>query len=129
MADFGKVHGTPAAGAFYGLQFTVVNVAANSGVFTADSVDSTTKVITEGGYTKAVRAAEVIGSIVVLGARDASYFTAIYDGSTLDNGPGGTTSSAFGALIDAFLSEVNSGATYTVTTSTVLNGAGTFTFA
>lgn len=128
MAGIGRVHGAPAAGAFYGLQPTVVKVAA-TGKFTADSGTAPTA-ITEGGYTKAVKAMQTVGSIVWLAARDADVFTAVVDGATLNNGAGATTAGAFGALRDAMVS--NCGGVvgdYTVTTSTALNGDGTFTFA
>jgi len=128
MASIARVNGTPANGSFYGYQPVVVKIAANASVFTADSVNGTTKVITEGGYSQAVRAVQQVGSVIILGARDADYFTAVFDGATLNNGPGGTTSGTFGALKDALDSEVG-GATWTITTSTVLNGAGTFTYA
>ena len=128
MASISRVNGTPAAGSFYGYQPVVVKIAASASVFTADSVDGTTLAITEGGYTKAIKACEQVGSFIILGARDADYFTAVFDRSTLNNGAGATTSGAFGALKDALDSEVG-GATWTITTSTALNGAGTFTFA
>jgi hypothetical protein len=128
MAEISRVNGTPAAGGFYGYQFVVVKVAANASVFTADSVNGTTQVITEGGYSKAIKAAQQVGSIIILAARDADYFTAVFDRSTLNNGAGGTTSGTFGAFKDALDSEVG-GATWTITTSTALNGVGTFTYA
>jgi hypothetical protein len=128
MASISRVNGTPAAGSFYGYQFVVVKIAANASVFTADSVNGTTKVITEGGYSQAVRAAHQVGSIIILGARDADYFTVVFDRATLNDGAGATTSGTFGALKDALDSEVG-GATWTITTSTTLNGAGTFTYA
>jgi hypothetical protein len=128
MASIARVNGTPANGSFYGYQPVVVKIAASASVFTADSVNGTTKVITEGGYSQAVRAVQQVGSVIILGARDADYFTAVFDGATLNNGPGGTTSGTFGALKDALDSEVGT-ATWTITTSTALNGAGTFTYA
>jgi hypothetical protein len=128
MASISRVNGTPAAGSFYGYQFVVVKIAASASVFTADSVDGTTLAITEGGYTKAIKAAEQIGSFIILGNRNADYFSAVFDRSTLNDGPGATTSGTFGALKDALDSEVG-GATWTITTSTALNGLGTFTFA
>ena len=130
MASISRVNGTPAGGEFYGYQFIVVKVANSNNVFTADAVDGTTKVITEGGYSQGVRAAQQIGSMVALGGQANAGFCAIFDQATLNNGPGATTSGAFGALKDAFVSEIGGSAgDYTITTSTALNAAGTFTFA
>jgi ribA/ribD-fused uncharacterized protein len=57
MAEISRVNGKAFAAGFYGLKGALVTVSY-SGKFTADSVDGTTKVITEGGYSKAVKALE-----------------------------------------------------------------------
>ena len=133
MPGINKVHGQVAPGAFYGYTPLVVKVAA-TGKFTADSVNGTTGAITEGGYAKASKALQTVSSIVWLGARDADAFTAIVDFPTANQGDGaggnaGATT-GFGAL-KATLAAALGGVVgdYTVTTSSVLNGAGTFTFA
>lgn len=128
MAGIDRVNGAPAAGAFYGYQPLVVKVAATN-KFTA-STGGGTSAIVEGGYAKAVKAVQTVGSVVWLGARSASAFTVVVDGATVNRGAGATTAGAFGALIDALVSEVGGSAgDYTVTTSEALNGDGTFTFA
>ena len=130
MAEIGRISGSPAAGQFYGYNFVVIKVANSNNVFTADAVDGTTRIITPGGYSGAVKALAQIGSLIVLGTQAAGTFTAIVDAATVNNGPGGTTSGAYGALKDALVSQISGTASdYTVTTSTALNGAGTFTYA
>lgn len=128
MPGISRVHGGVSAGGFYGLQPTVVKVA-NSAQFTADSVGAG-GAITEGGYQGAVKALQTVASIVWLGARDADSFCAVVDGATFNTGAGATTNSTYGALLDALADNCGGAAgDYTVTVSTALNGAGTFTFA
>ena len=130
MADIKRVNGTATGGGFYGYQYTVIRVQ-NNNVFTADTV-AADLTITEGGYTKAIKAAEMIGSIVILGDRDsgADYFTAVFDRATLNDGAGATTAGTWGALKDALASEVGGSAgDYTVVSSTALNGDASFTLA
>ena len=129
MADVGRFNGSPAAGSFYGYQFVVIKVANSNNVFTADSGGAGTA-ITEGGYAKAVKALGQISSLICLGAQANGSFCAIVDAATVNAGPGGTTSGAYGALKDAMVSQIGGSASdYVVTTSSALNGAGTFTFA
>lgn len=133
MAGIGRVHGRAATGVWYGYTPVVVKIAA-TGKFTADSVNGTTGVITDGGYAKAVKAVQQFGSIIWLGAQTADTFCAIVDQPSFNQGDGmggkdGAQSGA-GALKDALA--LNCGGVagdYTVTTSMVLNGDGTFTFA
>ena len=133
MPGISRIHGQVATGAFYGYTPIVVKVA-NTGTFTADSVDGTTGVITEGGYAKATKIVQTFGSIVWQGAQTDDSVTFIIDQPTLNQGDGvGGNSGAttgFGALKAALASGIGStAANYRVTTSTTLNGAGTFTFA
>jgi hypothetical protein len=129
MAVVDRFNGSPAAGSFYGYQFVVIKVANSNNVFTADSGGAGTA-ITEGGYSKGVRAFAQISSLIVLGTQVAATMTVIVDAATVNAGPGGTTSGAYGALKDAMASAVGGSAgDYTVTTSTALLGGGTFTFA
>lgn len=129
MAGIIRVHGAPAAEGFYGLPFKVVKITRNT-VFTADSTNATTGEITEGGYTKAVKALQTVASIVVLGAQTANTFAAIVEGPTLNDGAGATTAGTFGALKDALIDQIGGvAANYTIETSATLNGDGTFTFA
>jgi len=128
MAGFSRVNGQAAAGSFYGYTPLVIKVAATGG-FTANSGGGTTA-ITEGGYDKAVRAIETLGSVIWLGAQTDNTFTAVVDGPSFNAGAGATTSGAYGALRDAMSSATSvSVGSVTVTTSSALNGAGTFTFA
>jgi hypothetical protein len=130
MADVSRVHGSPATGGFYGLQGALV-IVNYSNKFTADSVDGTTKVITEGGYAKAVKALQQVASIVWLGDHDSGddYFSAIVDSATFNTGGGATTSGAYGALADALTSQLGGTASsYQSGTSvyTTLKGDGTW---
>ena len=133
MAGISRVHGQVAAGAFFGYTPIVVKVA-NTGTFTVDSVDGTTGVITEGGYAKATKVLQTFGTVVWQGAQTADSITVIMDQPTLNQGDGvggnaGATT-GFGALKAALATELSdTAANFRVTTSTTLNGAGTFTFA
>jgi len=132
MAGISRVHGQVAAGAFYGYTPIVVKVA-NTGTFTADSVAGT-GVITEGGYAKATKVLQAFGSIVWQGAQTDDSITVIMDQPSLNQGDGvggnaGATT-GFGALKAALATALSDQASdFRVTTSTTLNGAGTFTFA
>ena len=132
MPGISRVHGQVAAGAFYGYTPIVVKVA-NTGTFTADSVAGN-GVITEGGYAKATKVLQTFGSIVWQGAQTDDSITVIMDQPTLNQGDGvggnaGATT-GFGALKAALATALSDQASdFRVTTSTTLNGAGTFTFA
>lgn len=125
-----KVNGKLAAGAFYGYQPLVILVAA-TGKFTATTGGtSQADPLVEGGYDKAIRAVQQLGSTIIVGAQTANNFAVIVDGATFNAGAGLTTAGAYGALKDALVSAVGgSVGNYTVTTSSALNGDGTFTFA
>lgn len=130
MAVVNRYNGSPAPGSFYGYQFVVIKVANSNNVFTADTGGADGVAITEGGYAKAVRAFAQISSLIVLSTQVNAAITVIVDAATVNAGPGGTTSGAYGALKDAMASAVGGSASdYTVTTSTALLGGGTFTFA
>lgn len=132
-AGIARVHGQPAAGAFYGYTPVVVKIAA-TGKFTADTVNGTTGAITDGGYATAIKLVQTVGSIVWLGAQTANTFTAVVDFPSLNQGDGaggnaGATT-GFGALKAALAAALGGAVSdYTVTTATALNGDGTFTFA
>ena len=134
MADLARVNGTVAAASFYGLTFKAIKIAA-TGKFTADSVDTSTfpgyNNIVEGGYSKAVKAVEQCGSIIIQSARasNSNTFAVIVDGVTFNAGTGYSTPGAYGALKDALAAECGGVASdYTITASSVLNGDGTFSF-
>ena len=128
MARVLKVHGQVAAGAFYGYTPLVIRIN-RSNVFTADSVDANTGAITEGGYSKAIRAVQALGSIVLSSAiaTDDDYITVIVDGPSFNAGRGAVTNAAYGALKDALVDTVGGAAgNYTIATATSLNSDGTW---
>ena len=130
MAELSRFNGAPAAGGFYGYQPKFVLVTA-SNKFTADTGGAGVAIV-EGGYTKAVRAAQSVGSIVILAARDSGsdYFTCVFDAATVNSGAGETTAGDWGALIDAMASAVGGAAgDYAVTEADGINGDGTITYA
>jgi hypothetical protein len=129
MASISRVNGTAQAGAFYGLKGALVTVNYTD-KFTADSVDGYLA-ITEGGYSKAVKALEQVASIIWLGARHSGsdYFSAIIDYATFNDGAGATTTGQYGALADALTSELGGTATTyqsQTTVYTTLAGDGTW---
>lgn len=132
VSTISRVHGQDSAGAFYGYTPLVVKVAA-TGKFTADSGGSGSA-ITEGGYTKARKIMQTFASIVWLGTQNDDVFTVIVDQPSANQGDGtggnaGATT-GWGALKSALAAGISGSAgDYTVTTSSALNGAGTFTFA
>jgi hypothetical protein len=126
-----KVHGQVAAGSFFsGYQPLVIQIA-ESGVFTADSVSGTTGAITEGGYSKAVKAVQALGSVLQISSQTNNNICFMVDEPTFNMGRGATTTGAFGALHDALVDAVGAG-TYTVTTNSAtraLTPAGGYTLA
>lgn len=129
MATIARVHGSPDAYSFYGLQPKVVLIN-RANVFTADTGGGTTA-ITEGGRTKAIRALQTVASIVWLGGQHSGddYVCAVVDSATFNDGPGATTAGTYGALKDALVATVGGAAgNYTITASTALEADGTFTF-
>ena len=61
-----RVHGQVSAGAFYGYSPLVIKVADSATTsFSADTVNATTGAITDGGYSKAVRAIQSLGRSIV----------------------------------------------------------------
>lgn len=125
MAITSRFNGAAAAGAFYGYTPLVIKLACTAG-FTANST-AADGAITDGGFEKVVRAIQQFGSIVWLSAQNDDALTVIVDGPTFNAGPGATTSGAYGALKDAVLANRAGSGSLTVTTSSTLAGAGTFT--
>ena len=131
MAGIAKIHGQAVAQAFYGLQPLVIKVTDSGNNFTATTGGGTSALV-EGGYDKMVRAVETLGSIVWLGAQANGSFTAVVDGATFNAGGDTTNTGAYGilkTLATAVADDVGTAGTIAITTSTELNGAGTFTFA
>ena len=130
MATLNRVHGQVSAGAFYGYSPLVVRITDTSNGFTADTVNATTGAITEGGYAKAVKGIQAVGSIIMLSARtDAGSICAIVDGPSFNAGAGPTTAGAYGALKDAVVSAASLAGTVAITVGTVLANTGAFTMA
>lgn len=126
-----KVNGKAAAGAFQGYQPLVIKVADSQSGFTATTGGtSQADPLVEGGFDKGIRAVETLGSIVWAGAQTNASICVVVDAATFNAGAGQTSSGAYGALKDAVASATGMGVgNLTITTSSVLNGAGTFTFA
>jgi hypothetical protein len=132
MATINKVHGQVSAGAFYGYSPLVIRITDSGNSFTADTGGGTTAIV-EGGYSKAVKAIQTVGSIVFLGAQGNGAICAIVDGPSFNQGDGvagsGVTT-GFGALKAAIVAAT--GATLgnlAVTSGTVLATSGAFTLA
>ena len=130
MADLNRVNGTVFAASLYGYAFKAIKIA-RANVLTADTVNGTTLAITEGGYSKAMKAIMQCGTIVIACAQDGGddYVSVIVDGSTFNDGPGVDTAGAFGALKDALISEIGGVAgNYTISSGSTLNADGTITY-
>lgn len=80
MAGFQRVHGSPAAGGFYGYQPAIFKVAGTN-VGTADTL-SGGKITAEGNFGKALRAIQERASIVFVGARANNQFVVMVDAAT-----------------------------------------------
>ena len=127
-----KVNGSASAGSFYGYQPLVIKVTTTNLITASTGGTSQADPLVEGGYEQAVRAVETLGSIVWLGGQDGGndVFTCVVDGATFNAGAGQTTAGAYGALKDALASALGASASsFAITTSSALNGVGTFTFA
>ena len=83
MAGISRVHGSAAAGGFYGLQpkiLLVENTAATVG--TADVVDGNGKITSFGNFGKALSGLQTMASIVFVGPRTDDGFCVFVDGGT-----------------------------------------------
>jgi hypothetical protein len=131
MAEISRVHGQVGAGQFFGYTPLVILVSA-AGKFTADTGGAGVAIV-EGGYAKALKAVQTVGSVVWLAARAANTFAVIVDQPTFNQGDGvagsGVTT-GFGALKAALAVNCGGAASdYTVTSGSVFAGDGTFTLA
>ena len=125
MADFGRVNGKAYAASFYGYQPRMVQIQNSSD--SPFTYDSSTNPIVEDNYDKTVKACEQIGSIVILGSANGNYdyFTAVFDGATVNDGPGATTAGTWGALKDAVASQLGlSAGNFDVRDATTLDSMG-----
>ena len=84
---------------FYGLQPVILKVAGTN-VGTADSGGGTTA-ITEGNYSKAVRAIGNLASIVYLGTRANNQFVVILDKATANPYVSANSDTDLAAAVDA----------------------------
>lgn len=107
-----RVNGKASFTTIYGYQPLIVKVA-KTGAFTASTGGAPDELVF-GGYEKAMLTVMQFASIVFMGAQANDAFCVIVDGASCN----------LDGLVAAFDAQ---GAT--VTTSTVLNGDGTFTFA
>lgn len=130
MATISRVNGQVAPGAFYGYSPLVVRVADAGNHFTVDTGGSGVAIV-EGGYTKAVRAFQAMGSLVLLGVQGNAAICAIVDGPTFNRGGGAITAGDFGALKDAIVLAIPTVTVgqLTVTFGSALDIAGAFTLA
>jgi hypothetical protein len=120
-AGISRVHGTVSSEGFYGLQPTILKIAGTN-VGTADSVDGT-GAITEGNFTKSIRAIQRIASIVYIGTRANNQFVVIIDGATANAYVSANTDTDVAAAVDTVVTAATSVST-TVTDITGL-AAGT----
>ena len=105
MASLNRVHGKAFAASFYGIQPRAVQIYNSSD--SPFSYDSSENPVVDDNYDKAVKACAQIGSIVILGGHsDYDYFTAVFDGATVNDGPGDTTDGTWGALKDALANQL-----------------------
>jgi hypothetical protein len=119
MAGIDRVHGSVVNPATLtgGYPMLFLKCAANSNQFTADSGGGTSA-ITEGGYTKAIRAIQTIATVVYLGTRANGQFVVVVDSSTAQpTGPAYDTdaSPTVTERIKAVLEAAIAGLTATVT--------------
>jgi hypothetical protein len=141
MAGIGRIHGQPdygtslnvtgQKGAFLGgYQPLFINIAG-AGVATLDSVNGTTNVITDGTRTKAIRAIETCGSVLMLDDGSATTaITVMVDGASFNQGAGATTAGTFGALKDAVSAATGiATGSLTVTSGNGITSAGSLNLA
>jgi uncharacterized protein (DUF697 family) len=91
MAGISRISGGVVAGTLTGgYQMAFLKVTDSGNGFTADSQDATTKVITEGGFQKAIRNIQTVASIVYIGTRANGQFVI-----AVDEGSAGRTGLAY----------------------------------
>ena len=135
MATLNRIHGTATAGAFYGYSPLCIKVTDSSSNFTVDTVNGTTGAITEGGYSKMVKAVQTLGSVVILGSQANGAFCVVVDGPSFNAGGDATNTGAYGilkTLATAVANEIGTAGTIAITTSAAspaLTSAGAFTLA
>jgi hypothetical protein len=108
MAGITRVHGTAAAGGFYGYQPLILKIygtgVGNAGI--------------DGNFEKAIKAIEQLASIVFIGTRSNNQFVVILDGATANAYVSANTDTNVAAAVDA----VVTAATSVSTTVTDISG-------
>ena len=111
MAGISRVHGGVNAETLTGgYQTTFISLASAQNLFTADSGGGTTA-ITEGGFTKAIRAIQTVGTTVFIAPREDGGIVVGLDGATAqptgpayDTDTSPTVTERVKAVVDAALS-------------------------
>ena len=115
---------------FSGYQPLIIKIAG-TGIATLDTQATATSNIVVGTRTKALRAVQTFGSVLMTDDADATTaLTVIVDGATFNQGNSNTVTTGFGLLKTAV--SVATGVaegSITITSSTSLNSDGTFTYA
>ena len=110
MASLNRFHGKAYAASFYGYQPRAVQIYNEvDKAFSYDTGNNADGSIIEDNYEKTIKALAQIGSIILLGSSngDYSYFSAVFDGATVNDGPGDTTDGQWGALKDAIAAQLD----------------------
>ena len=98
MAGISRKNGAVSAETLHGgYQQTFLKVTGGSTQFTADSGGGTTA-ITEGGFTKAIKAIQTIATIVYIGPRADTGFIVAVDGATAQPDGPAFDSTALGSI-------------------------------
>ena len=121
MAGIDRIHGSVVSETLHGGYQTTYLLITGSNVATADSVDGTTGAITDGRFTKAIRALQTIATTVFIGPRADGGFLVGLDGATAQpTGPAYDTdaSPTVAERVKAIL-DVATGVTTTVTVKTL----------
>jgi hypothetical protein len=121
MTGISRIHGGVTSETLHGgYQMTILKIAANSSQFTADSVDGTTGAITEGGFSRAIRAIQTIATTVYIGTRANGQFVVAVDGATAqptgpayDTDGSPTVTERIKAVLEANLTDLTLTATVT----------------
>jgi len=112
MAEIQRVHGSPAAGGFYGYQPVILKIAGTN-VGTADTL-SGGKITAEGNFGKALRAIQQRASIVFVGTRANNQFVVMVDGASANPYNTANTDTSLTVAIDTLVTAAT-GVSTTVT--------------
>lgn len=113
MAGIAKVHGSTAAGAFYGYQ-PLFLLISGTGVGTADTVSAAGLITLQGNFGKAVRAIQIAASVVFIGPRSDNGFIVAIDAATASD----NNAADVATLVDANITAAT-GVSTTVTAKTL----------